>query len=250
MPRTLRLSLILAFAFAVPPSVADAQWPYPPYAYGVSESSLRFSISPKSAARTATVYIDGYLAGPVDDYDGAFQRLHLPPGHHEVVVYLEGYRSIKQDLYLSPNATRKIEGTLERISPGEPPEAPPVPSQRPEPRDQSQGPPARGPVSRRGAPPPQSPPPRPDRSRERPEALPVSRFGALSVQVQPSGADVLIDGERWEGPASGDERLIIQVSEGHHRVDVRKAGYDPFVLDVDVRRGETAPVNVSLSRSR
>ena len=55
---------------------------YPPYPYGgyriEPESDLRFKVTPKEAA----VYVDGYYAGVVDDYDGVFQRLHVTPGQH------------------------------------------------------------------------------------------------------------------------------------------------------------------------
>ena len=79
--------------------------------------------------------------------------------------------------------------------------------------------------------------------------LEASRFGVLSIRVQPPNADVLIDGQRWRGPES-EERLVIQVSEGTHRVEVQKDGYQKFSTDVQVRRGETAPLNVSLPPSR
>ena len=35
-----------------------------------------------------------YYAGIVDDFDGFFQRLTLPPGQHDITLYLEGYRTI------------------------------------------------------------------------------------------------------------------------------------------------------------
>jgi len=68
--------------------------------------------------------------------------------------------------------------------------------------------------------------------------------------VQPSGAPVLVDGERWDGPAGPDERLIIQVPEGRHRVEVERDGYERFVTEIDVRSTETTPLNISLTRSR
>jgi hypothetical protein len=239
--------LVLAGMIVGLPRTARAQehsspWPYH---FGLADSSLKFDIKPKGVARTASVYVDGYLAGLVDDYDGAFQRLHLPSGQHEIVVYLDGYRSIEQRLYLSPNSTRKMEGTLERLSPGEPSPAPPVPSERLDPREPYRRPPPREPIPRRG---PVSPPPPPaERGRS---SQSTSRFGSLSIQVQPSGADVFIDGERWQGPSSGDERLIIQVPEGPHHIEVRREGYEDFQVDVEVRRGETAPINISLARAR
>src|SRR5476649_1634212 len=92
------------------PLAAQVRVMYPPmpYAYPYRftgpEGNLRLQITPKQAA----VYVDGYFAGQVDQYDGVFQRLHVTPGEHELVVYLTGYRSIHEQLYLGPNETRKI----------------------------------------------------------------------------------------------------------------------------------------------
>ena len=51
---------------------------YPPYrAYRVDPgASLRLEVKPKDAE----VYVDGYYAGIVDDFDGTFQRLSVTPG--------------------------------------------------------------------------------------------------------------------------------------------------------------------------
>jgi hypothetical protein len=58
----------------------------------------------------------------------------------------------------------------------------------------------------------------------------------------------LIDGERWE--ASAGERVLVQLSEGTHRVEVRKSGYRTYSSSVRVRAGETATVNVSLTEGQ
>ena len=55
----------------------------------------------------------------------------------------------------------------------------------------------------------------------------------------------MIDGERWEGPQA-QERLIVEVPEGTHHVQIQKEGFESFTADVPVRRGEMAPLNVSL----
>ncbi len=231
------------------PDTALAQFRYPPpypYRWAGPEGDLRIAVKP----RDASVYVDGYFAGSVDDFDGVFQRLHLPPGEHEVVVHLAGYRSLRERVYVSPNSTRKIEGTLERQSPGEPPEPRPTPTMAPEPPGPPgppPGPQARGPRPPRGpVPPVQQPPRRPPPS----DQAQPSRFGTLSIRVQPPGADVLIDGERWTGPSTDDERLIVQVVEGRHRIGVRRDGFEPFDTEVDVRRGTTESLNVSLTRDR
>jgi hypothetical protein len=64
--------------------------------------------------------------------------------------------------------------------------------------------------------------------------------------VQPFDADILIDGERWAGADAG-ERLVVQVAEGTHRVEVRKEGFTPYTAEVPVRPGETTALNVSLT---
>jgi hypothetical protein len=69
----------------------------------------------------------------------------------------------------------------------------------------------------------------------------------VAIRVQPADAEVLIDGEPWRAQ-SGAERLVVQLAAGTHRVEIRKEGYDPFVTAVEIRRGETAVLNVSLSR--
>ncbi len=230
---------------------AEAQWRpiypgYPPYRYAAPESDLRFDVEPKDAS----VYVDGYFAGKVDDFDGAFQRLHVAPGPHEIVVYLDGYRSLRQRLYLSPNTTRRIEGMLERLAAGETPEAAPVPSEDPEPPDPADLPTGRRPVPRPG---PGDMRGRGPEDRRRPQDRPdpgdSRAVGSLSIRVQPSGATVLIDGERWSGPGN-DERLIVQVPEGRHTIEVERDGFERFVTEIEVRRGQTAPVNISLTRAR
>ncbi len=69
----------------------------------------------------------------------------------------------------------------------------------------------------------------------------------MAIRVQPDGADIRIDGEQWRGP-DAEERLIVQLSEGRHHVEIRKDGYQPFSTDIDVRRGQTVPLNVSLPK--
>jgi hypothetical protein len=65
--------------------------------------------------------------------------------------------------------------------------------------------------------------------------------------VQPRDAEVLIDGEPWDAPDSSD-RLVVELPEGEHRIEVRKDGFLTYSSTVRVRAGETVPVNVSLAR--
>ena len=56
---------------------------------------------------------------------------------------------------------------------------------------------------------------------------------------------MLVDGEPWRGPQTQD-RLVIQLAAGAHRVRIEKPGFQAFTVDVDVRAGETTSFNVSL----
>jgi hypothetical protein len=206
-------------------------------------SSLRIEVRP----REARVYVDGYFAGDVDSYDGAFQRLRLQPGPHQIEVYLEGYKTLRQTVYLTPDSTFKLRGELAKLAEGQPAEPLPVPKAMPN-RGRNYGPSFGG---RRSAPPPEPGPPEeavvqgPD---EQPEAAARdTQFGTIAVRFQPGDAEVLIDGEPWHG-ADRDHRLLVNLPAGSHRVEVRKAGHQPFSTDVDVRPGETTTVNVSLPK--
>jgi hypothetical protein len=98
-------------------------------------------------------------------------------------------------------------------------------------------------------PPPQAPPPPPDDPRAAPPDAPRAprnaAYGTLAIKVQPGDAEISIDGENWRGPSAQD-RLTVEVAEGAHTVEIRKSGYRTYVTQVDVRRGQTTPLNVSL----
>lgn len=246
------IALLLPLLSVAVPTTASAQWRrYPPYPYPAyrnyqPESHLRLNVRP----RDASVYIDGYFAGTVDEFDGKLQRLHVEPGEHEIVIYLEGYRSLTQRLYLSPNSTRTIDGRLQKLGAGDTPDPLPQPPEdrpvrrrddpRMQPPDRQPLPPYRGPA---GPPPRRGP--RIEDNRDRDDA----RESALSIRVQPSGAIVRVDGERWDDPNGRDDRLVVQVSEGRHVVEVERDGYERFTTEVDVRGGETRTLNISLRRN-
>ena len=204
--------------------------PYPPYGrYGYEAASdLRIQVTP----RDAEVYLDGYLVGSVDDFDGVLQRLRVPYGEHDIEIYREGYRPVHQKMLFRPGETYRIKQGMEPVAPGEQAEPRPVPSERP--REQQPRPDPRGPGRAR---PEERAPDRGDRN--------ADDFGSLAIRVQPADAVVTIDGERWDRP-EGDARLLVELSEGTHRVEISKPGYKPYVSTVRVRRGETVTVNVSL----
>jgi hypothetical protein len=252
MRRSIRLTILIA-------SLASmiASWPS-----GVQaqvdpvfdrHADLRVLVTPKDAG----VYVDDYYMGIVDDFNGLFQRLPLRPGEHEVVVYLEGYRTVHRHLTLAPGATYKLHWNMDKLPAGERSEAPgvapppvppaahgaaapaplpplagaPLPGTVPSPRPvAAQG---AAPVAARGATLPPAP-------------AGIETFGAVSIRVQPAGAEVAIDGQPW-GIASDHSALLVQIAEGRHHVEIQKNSYKAYSADVEVRRGETVPLNVNLA---
>ena len=105
------------------------------------------------------------------------------------------------------------------------------------PTPQPMPPQARAPGRRLPPSPPQTPGP--------PRTADASAYGTLSIRVQPADADVLIDREKWHGPEAQDQ-LIVDVAEGPHTVEIQKSGYRTYVTEVQVRRGDTTTLNVSL----
>ncbi|MEO7192233.1 MAG: PEGA domain-containing protein [Vicinamibacterales bacterium] len=217
-------------------------YPYPPFGYGYPmRDELTTAVKLEVTPRQAEVYVDGYQAGLVDDFDGLFQRLRLRPGAHEVVLFLDGYQTIRQKLYLNPGSDQKIHYAMEKLGAGQVSERPPQPDQEGPGQDPTQQPDGPGPSTRRPGPAGQRPPAGP------PPSEGQRSFGTLTVRVQPGDADILIDGERWSAPA-GQDRLAIELSEGRHHVEVRKAGFSTYTEDVLIRRGANLPLNVSLLR--
>jgi hypothetical protein len=183
------------------------------------------SVTPDEAA----VYVDGFYAGVVDDFDGLLEGLPVSPGGHTITFYLDGYRTVRHNVYVRSASTFKLRDALEKLPPGtasEPPLlVPAVPA-----------PPA-GSYRMPRTPPPLSMP-------LAITAQPVLGVGTLDLRVQPPTAVVLIDGRRWV--SSEGAHFVVQLPAGTHRIEVTEIGYQRFINDVVMRDGETAELNVSL----
>jgi hypothetical protein len=223
------------YAYAYPyPYAFPYMYPaYAPYGYPDLTASIRLEVTPRSAE----VYVDGHRAGSVDNFDGFFQRLRVAPGEHEIVLYLDGYRTVRQKLNLSSGSDQKVQYTMVRLAAGE--QADPRPAEPPP--DE-----------------PQNPQPYPPRQGESPQGVPRNpaptepgqnlRFGSVSIRVQPADAEILVDGQRWSAPETQD-RLVVELSEGRHHVEVQKEGFERYSSDIQVRRGETVTLNISLLKA-
>jgi hypothetical protein len=84
---------------------------YPQYGYGnttFETGNVRLQIRP----RDAQVFVDGYYAGCVDDFDGVFQSLRLEQGPHKIEVRMPGYQTFEIDVHVQPGRTLTIREDL------------------------------------------------------------------------------------------------------------------------------------------
>jgi hypothetical protein len=210
------------------PRLGYPYWYFPIYD---NRADVRLRVEPEEEIEDAAVYVDGFYAGIVDDFDGTFQSLPLTPGGHTIVVYLEGYRTIRHNFYVSPGSSYTLRASMDRVPEGVASELPELAPAIPAPPAGSYQLPAT--------------PPRTQPSPAAPRALVAVGSGTLDLYVQPSTAEVMINGQRWV--SSDADHFVVQIPVGKHRVDVSKAGYRPFATDIEIRDGETLPLNVSLT---
>ncbi|MCC7124436.1 MAG: PEGA domain-containing protein [Acidobacteria bacterium] len=84
-----------------------AGWgPYPMWGGSTTfnTGALRLRVRP----RDAQVFVDGYLAGIVDQFDGTFQSLRLAPGGHKIEVRMPGFETLTFDVHIQPDRTMTI----------------------------------------------------------------------------------------------------------------------------------------------
>jgi hypothetical protein len=95
---------------------------YYPYDYGYGGAptvakdtgGVRLEVKPKDA----DVYVDGGKAGVVDDFDGLFQALKLPPGVHHIEFQAPGYAPLEFDVNIEPGHMLRYRDAMKKT--GEP----------------------------------------------------------------------------------------------------------------------------------
>ena len=90
----------------------SAGYYYPRYYLEYDAYPERASLRIQGNPSQAEVYVDGYYAGIVDDFDGVFQRLHVTPGTHEITLRLNGFRTWSAEIYAAPHSTVKLHQDL------------------------------------------------------------------------------------------------------------------------------------------
>jgi hypothetical protein len=94
--------------------------PYPSHAgiyaappRGALYGGVRLEVEPRDAA----VYVDGYYAGIVDDFDGAWQRVALEPGPHRFEIVAPGFETLTFEVNVRPGETVRYRGDMMRLVP-------------------------------------------------------------------------------------------------------------------------------------
>ena len=107
----------------------DPFWgPYYPYGmYSIGAVNPTTAVHVQGAPKQTEVYVDGYFAGTAG-------TIRTTPGGHAITLYLPGYRTVTQNVYVAPGASVKMQNTLARLAPGEvsaPPSLPPASAPQP-----------------------------------------------------------------------------------------------------------------------
>jgi hypothetical protein len=180
-----------------------------------NEGALRLKVKPVEAE----VYVNGYYAGVVDDFDGVFQRLYLPRGEHTITMRLSGYDSHTVAVRVRRGEAIDVVHSMRRLATGRP--EPPPPTPRPLPREWTET---------------------PTTGEE-----PASPYGILGLRTAPTDAQVIVDGEAW-APVPGQAEFVIHLAAGWHQIEVRREGYQTFSMRVEMIEGQTTRLDASLVR--
>ena len=109
-------------AYSYPPNYGYAQPGYPQPGYsqpGYAPAQPQTSVGVQQQQHTAVyggvrieggshdaqVYVDGYYAGIVEDFDGANKHLNLTSGVHQVEIRMNGQQPVAFDVNVPPNQT-------------------------------------------------------------------------------------------------------------------------------------------------
>jgi hypothetical protein len=80
-------------------------YPYPYPAYGYPYYRPYGGVRIDVPQRDAEVYLDGYFAGAVDNYDGNLQQLNLEPGPHKLEIRAPGFSTVAFEVNIEPGKT-------------------------------------------------------------------------------------------------------------------------------------------------
>jgi hypothetical protein len=194
------------------PYYAAPYWGFPYWGTYDTSSEVRLQVKPKEAR----VLVDGAYVGIVDDFDGAFQRLRLPPGKHEITLKLQGYKTHRILLYAAIGNTVDVHYALVPGTGEDAPDAAATPA---------------------------------DRSNETTSAAKArdeGQPGQVRMTIRPEDAVVYVDGE-FHGVGQDAHSLLLP--PGRHRIEVVRPGFQALEREIDVEPGGTVDLDIALKRS-
>ena len=91
---------------------------YYPYWYAAERPTAAVHV--EGVPKQTEVFVDGYLAGTGG-------KVRTTPGGHAITLYLPGYRTVTENIYVAPGSTYKMREALDRVATGEESAPPPAP---------------------------------------------------------------------------------------------------------------------------
>ena len=82
---------------------------------GSSYYATRGGLNLKVKPTNARVYVDGYFAGKVDQFDGSREKLEIERGKHKIEISAVGYTPVVFEVEIKAYETITWEGTLEMV---------------------------------------------------------------------------------------------------------------------------------------
>jgi len=192
---------------------------------------VKTKIKPDSAA----VYVDGYLVGNADDFNGPFQYLYLKPGEYRLVFREKGYLPYMADVFVRPRHTTNVKFRLEE---GE--------DILPEGVSLSLIP------AEEEAPAPEAFEAAGEEARIEHHDGSATRYldsGRVILTVQPVDASIYIDGQFWGTLENTRKRLgVIRLNAGHHVIEITRPGYVSMKQEVLVETEKDFALNIQLDK--
>lgn len=94
------------YGYSQYPQQPYAQQSYPPQNTATARQNAPYGgVRIEGAPHDAQVYVDGYYAGIVDDFEGANKHLNLTSGVHQVEIRITGQQPVAFDVNVPPNQT-------------------------------------------------------------------------------------------------------------------------------------------------
>jgi hypothetical protein len=91
----------------------DYNYRFSGYGYGYPTGEIRLQVRP----RHAEVFVDGYYAGRVDEFDGFIQSLRLEEGPYTIEIVAPGYQPLLFDVRILPGRKITYRGDMVPLRP-------------------------------------------------------------------------------------------------------------------------------------